>query len=152
MTGKIPNIGSSAGMLKETKPSVFFPQEISTEIALHQSQGLSNQRQREKTPKTSKVEPDSKAQPTEQIDEINPIREKTLILEYQLLQKYSPVGMFCIPKPDTGMSEWHGVYLCKQGIYSEAVLKFRLDFPKQYPKQMPRVLFTTPVFHPLVDH
>ena len=78
-------------------------------------------------------------------DVVNPIREKTLILEYQLLQKYSPVGMFCIPKPDTGMSEWHGVYLCKQGIYSEAVLKFRLDFPKQYPKQMPRVLFTTPV-------
>lgn len=26
-----------------------------------------------------------------------------------------------------------------------------MDFPKQYPKQMPRVLFTTPVFHPLVD-
>lgn len=113
MTGKIPSIGSSAGMLKETKPSVFFPQEISTEIALQQSHGLSNTRNREKTPKTSKVEPDSMAKQVDDPDAVNPIREKTLILEYQLLQKYSPVGMFCIPKPDTGMSEWHGVYLCK---------------------------------------
>ena len=81
MTGKIPSIGS-AGPAKESKPSVFFPQEISTEIALQQSQGLSNQRSKEKTPKTSKVEPDTKNQRRDTTSEINPIREKTLILEY----------------------------------------------------------------------
>ena len=81
MTGKIPSIGS-AGLAKESQPSVFFPQEISTEIALQQSQGLSNQRPKEKTPKTSKVEPDTKNQRRDTSSEINPIREKTLILEY----------------------------------------------------------------------
>ena len=73
--------------------------------------------------------------------DFNPIRERTLILEYQLLQKYSPVGIYCIPKEGSYMSEWHGVYFCKQGIYADAIIKFRMDFPKSYPKAMPRVVF-----------
>ena len=49
------------------------------------------------------------------------------------------------------MSEWHGIYMVKQGIYSDAILKFRMDFPQSYPKQMPQVVFQSQVFHPLVD-
>ena len=90
-----------------------------------------------------------KVSPEKQIQEdlqnlnkdFNPIRERTLILEYQLLQKYSPVGIYCIPKEGSYMSEWHGVYFCKQGIYADAIIKFRMDFPKSYPKAMPRVVF-----------
>lgn len=46
---------------------------------------------------------------------------------------------------------WKGVYFCKQGIYSDAVLKFKMTFPPEYPKVMPFVHFQSRVFHPLVD-
>ena len=36
------------------------------------------------------------------------------------------------------------------GYYSDAVLKFRLTFPRNYPERPPVVQFVTDVFHPLV--
>ena len=36
------------------------------------------------------------------------------------------------------------------GYYSDAVLKFRLAFPRNYPERPPVVQFVTDVFHPLV--
>ena len=46
---------------------------------------------------------------------ISTIKQRTLILEYQLLQKYAPVGVYLVPG---GPNEsWSGVYFCKQGIY-----------------------------------
>lgn len=41
--------------------------------------------------------------------------------------------------------------MVKQGIYSDAILKFRMDFPNNYPKSMPQVFFQSQVFHPLID-
>lgn len=85
------------------------------------------------------------------------IRLKILRLEYQLLQKYAPNGVFLMPADplpgDDGpqLTYWKGVYFVKQGIYQDAVLKFRMTFPPDYPKQMPKVHFQTKVFHPLID-
>ena len=49
------------------------------------------------------------------------------------------------------LTYWKGVYFVKQGIYQDAVLKFRLTIPAKYPKEMPIVHFQSEVFHPLVN-
>lgn len=36
------------------------------------------------------------------------------------------------------------------GYYADAVLKFRLMFPNNYPENPPAVFFLTDVFHPLI--
>lgn len=37
------------------------------------------------------------------------------------------------------------------GYYADAVLKFRLAFPDDYPENPPAVDFITDVFHPLIS-
>lgn len=37
-----------------------------------------------------------------------------------------------------------------QGYYVDAIFKFRLNFPGNYPERPPAVQFTTDVFHPLI--
>ena len=37
------------------------------------------------------------------------------------------------------------------GYYADAVLKFRLAFPENYPETPPAVNFLTDVFHPLIS-
>ena len=37
------------------------------------------------------------------------------------------------------------------GYYTDAILKFRLTFPRNFPEQPPSVHFVTDVFHPLVS-
>lgn len=74
-------------------------------------------------------------------DYTDPMRDKTLVLEYRLLQKFAPIGIFVLPSSDSCFREWHGVYLVKQGIYNSAVIKFKIEFPTSYPKVCPEVRF-----------
>ena len=53
--------------------------------------------------------------------------------------------------PGPPLTYWKGVYFCKQGIYQDAMLKFRVTFLPDYPKSMPLVYFQSRVFHPLVE-
>ena len=132
---------------REDHPKVYLPQEITSEM---QNKKL-NIAAKDKFKKVGPTDMNIKDELANLNSKINPNRERTLILEYQLLQKYSPVGIYCLPKEGSHMSQWHGVYLCKQGIYSDAIIKFRMDFPAQYPKVMPQVVFQSQIFHPLVD-
>ena len=84
-------------------------------------------------------------------DYADPIRDKTLVMEYKLLQKFAPMGMFVLPNSFDCFLEWHGVYLVKQGIYNSSILKFKIVFSKGYPKVMPEVRFQSKVYHPLVN-
>ncbi|KAJ8086607.1 hypothetical protein PM082_005430 [Marasmius tenuissimus] len=38
----------------------------------------------------------------------------------------------------------------RSGYYSDAILKFRITFPSNYPERPPKVQFITDVFHPLI--
>jgi ubiquitin-protein ligase len=62
-------------------------------------------------------------------------------MEYRMLQKFAPVGVFVVPSTRNSLSEWHGVYLVKQGIYNGAILKFVIEFPIGYPRMAPEVRF-----------
>jgi len=47
---------------------------------------------------------------------------------------------------------WDAVFFVHQGYYSDAIFKFRLTFPNNYPESPPLVQFVTDVvFHPLVS-
>jgi hypothetical protein len=45
---------------------------------------------------------------------VDPVRDKSLVMEYRLLQKFAPMGMFVLPSnAQRCYQEWHGVYLVK---------------------------------------
>lgn len=46
---------------------------------------------------------------------------------------------------------WDGVLFIREGIYAGAIFKFRMTFPKEYPRNHPEFQFLSDVFHPLVD-
>ena len=75
------------------------------------------------------------------------IRVQTLLLEYQMLQKYAPVNVYLMPADplpeDLGppLTYWKGVYFCKQGIYQDAIVRFRINIPADYPRAMPSCVF-----------
>ncbi|KAF8469440.1 ubiquitin-conjugating enzyme/RWD-like protein [Gautieria morchelliformis] len=79
--------------------------------------------------------------------------------------QHCPLGVYVVPS-DT-LLHWDGVLFLHQGLlrnstvinqlyissgyYADAVLKFRLTFPRNFPEQPPSVHFVTDVFHPLVS-
>ncbi|KAJ6539305.1 ubiquitin-conjugating enzyme/RWD-like protein [Mycena capillaripes] len=87
-------------------------------------------------------------------DSIDPVTRTTLSLEYASLQHrdHCPLGMYVVPSPETLMV-WDAVFFVHQGYYADAILKFRLTFPNNYPENPPVVHFVTDVvFHPLISH
>ncbi|KAJ7179212.1 ubiquitin-conjugating enzyme/RWD-like protein [Mycena filopes] len=66
---------------------------------------------------------------------------------------HTSTGMYVVPSPETLMV-WDAVLFVHQGYYADAILKFRLTFPNNYPESPPVVQFVAEdvVFHPLVSH
>ncbi|KAJ7498947.1 UBC-like protein [Mycena latifolia] len=87
-------------------------------------------------------------------DAIDPVTRTTISLEYASLaaRDHCPLGMYVVPSPETLMV-WDAVFFVHQGYYADAILKFRLTFPNNYPESPPVVQFVTDVvFHPLISH
>jgi Ubiquitin-conjugating enzyme len=79
--------------------------------------------------------------------------------------QHCPLGVYVVPS-DT-LLHWDGVLFLHQGLllnstftnqlyvnpgyYADAIMKFRLTFPRNFPEQPPSVHFVTDVFHPLVS-
>ncbi|TFK43552.1 ubiquitin-conjugating enzyme/RWD-like protein [Crucibulum laeve] len=72
-------------------------------------------------------------------------------LEYASLRhvNHCPTGMYVVPSTEN-LLIWDAVFFVHQGYYGDAIFKFRLKFPENYPEQPPEVYFVTDVFHPLV--
>lgn len=39
----------------------------------------------------------------------------------------------------------------RQGIFKEGKFKFKVLFPKEFPKVRPEIIFTGDIFHPMID-
>jgi len=80
------------------------------------------------------------------------IAQAELSMEYASLQNkdHLPLGMVVLPSSGS-MLTWEGVLFVHQGYYADAVLKFHIIFPDDYPNRIPTVKFLTDVFHPLVS-
>ncbi|KAJ6613480.1 ubiquitin-conjugating enzyme/RWD-like protein [Mycena sp. CBHHK59/15] len=100
---------------------------------------------------------------------IDPVTRTAISLEYASLRyrEHCTLGMYVVPSPETLMvwdavflftkvinaeRETFGVLTNVQGYYADAILKFRLTFPNNYPESPPVVQFVTDVvFHPLIS-
>ena len=78
------------------------------------------------------------------------VRDFHLLFEYKSLKSYGPLGVYVLPQTDS-MHTWHGVIFLRQGDYKNAVFKFRIEIPEEYPNARPKVIFESYVYHPLVD-
>jgi len=77
--------------------------------------------------------------------------EYSLLAEYNLLQKQKLPGIYVIPSSETSLT-WFGIIFIRQGIYQEAVFRFKIQIPENYPDgDCPRLFFDHPVYHPIVD-
>ncbi|XP_045194122.2 AKT-interacting protein-like isoform X2 [Mercenaria mercenaria] len=77
--------------------------------------------------------------------------EYILMNEYNMLHKQKLPGIYVIPSALSPFI-WNGVIFIRQGLYQDAVFRFNLNIPENYPNgDCPRVFFEYPVFHPLVD-
>ncbi|KAK3818903.1 MAG: ubiquitin-conjugating enzyme/RWD-like protein [Benniella sp.] len=50
------------------------------------------------------------------------------------------------------MHQWFGTLFIHKGYYRDAVFKFQLLIPQDYPDRRPTVRFTSDMWHPLIDN
>ncbi|KAJ1665930.1 hypothetical protein IW140_002856 [Coemansia sp. RSA 1813] len=62
---------------------------------------------------------------------------------------HTPRGIYVMPSLES-ISVWHGVMFVKRGYWRDAVIRFRIDIPREYPRTHPVITLATPVAHPLV--
>lgn len=77
--------------------------------------------------------------------------EYKLMAEYNLLTTHKCPGCYVVPSALTPLI-WHGVLFIRQGLYQEGIFRFILTIPENFPDgDCPSLVFSFPVFHPLVD-
>ncbi|KAI8324157.1 UBC-like protein [Martensiomyces pterosporus] len=62
---------------------------------------------------------------------------------------HCPRGVYIMPSLQS-INVWHGVMFVKRGYWRDAVIRFRIDIPREYPNRHPIISLVSPVFHPLV--
>lgn len=78
-------------------------------------------------------------------------QEYIIISEYQLFLKQRIPGMYAIPSAASSYL-WFGVLFMRQGLYREGVFRFQIKIPPSYPSGgIPKFIFETAIFHPMVD-
>jgi len=81
--------------------------------------------------------------------------DSLLTLEYYLLQKFSPSGVYIVPRYEDNVNlkeiVWDGIIFVKAGPYKDGKFWFSIYFTADYPKTVPRVQFHSLVFHPLIN-
>jgi hypothetical protein len=119
----------------------------------------------------SKYKPVNASQSSSTLKDANvaPLTRTAVCLEYASLrfQRHCPLGMYVVPSVESilfwdavlfvhqgvclAVFPRHFVSLRLQGYYADSILKFRLNFPANYPDRPPVVQCLTDVFHPLIS-
>jgi len=73
-----------------------------------------------------------------------------LLMEFKKLKHLALPGLYVLPSADN-IRRWHGVVFVRNGYYGPGIYKFIIDIPEAYPKEIPRILFTSKMFHPLIN-
>ncbi|KAL5234553.1 hypothetical protein ACI65C_001963 [Semiaphis heraclei] len=77
--------------------------------------------------------------------------EYTLMSEFNILSKKLIPGVYVIPADKTPFI-WFGVIFPRYGLYKNGVFRFHLLIDSNWPNcDCPKVIFETPLFHPLVN-
>jgi len=81
--------------------------------------------------------------------------ENLLKVEYTLLSKFTPSGIYIVPHYEelinSAATVWDGIIFVRAGPYRNGKFWFFICFPEDYPKSWPRVQFHTTIYHPLIN-
>jgi ubiquitin-protein ligase len=71
--------------------------------------------------------------------------------EFKHLVGHAPGGVYLLPH-QTDIRQLFGVIFLRKGMYSGGIFRFKVTLPPDYntPGSFPSVVFTPPIFHPLV--
>ncbi|KAI9473196.1 hypothetical protein LPJ78_005465 [Coemansia sp. RSA 989] len=61
----------------------------------------------------------------------------------------TPRGVYVMPSLSS-INVWYGVMFVKRGYWRDAVVRFRIDIPREYPNTHPVITLMTLISHPLV--
>lgn len=79
------------------------------------------------------------------------LQEYNILSEYNMLCSQDLKGIYVIPSAENSLS-WFGVQFVRQGIYQGGIFRFTITLPQNFPDGgCPKVVFQTPIFHPLID-
>jgi ubiquitin-protein ligase len=80
------------------------------------------------------------------------IRDFKLAIEFKYLMKHAPAGVYLMPEFDN-IKKLHGVIFVRRGLYRDGVFRFVITLPPTYNDENthPQIVFTPPIFNPLVD-
>lgn len=79
------------------------------------------------------------------------LRDIRLAIEFKHLIGHAPGGVYLFPH-DHDIRQLFGVIFVRKGIYRDGIFRFKITLPPDYnsPGSCPEVVFTPPIFHPLV--
>ncbi|WPH00231.1 Hypothetical protein R9X50_00305400 [Acrodontium crateriforme] len=77
------------------------------------------------------------------------LTRQQLRIDFATLKFACPKGVYVAPTPDEPL-QWSGVLFLRKGPYANAVLRFTIKFPDNFPTRPPVISFLSDVFHPLV--
>ncbi|KAI5356566.1 Putative ubiquitin-conjugating enzyme E2, ubiquitin-conjugating enzyme/RWD [Septoria linicola] len=77
------------------------------------------------------------------------LTRQKLCVDFGTVKHACPKGIYVAPVPEEPLL-WTGVLFVRKGPYANAILRFHIDFPDDYPKRPPVVVFQSDLFHPLV--
>lgn len=80
------------------------------------------------------------------------LRDIRLAIEFKHLVGHAPGGVYLFPHR-RDIRQLFGVIFVRKGLHRGGVFRFKLSLPPDYnsPGSLPSLLFTPPIFHPLVD-
>jgi ubiquitin-protein ligase len=80
------------------------------------------------------------------------IRDLKLAIEYKHCAKNAPGGVFIVPEMDS-LRAFNGVIFVRRGLYRNGIFRFSLRLPELYNSlnTHPEIVFTPPIFNPLVN-
>ncbi|XP_076656829.1 protein crossbronx homolog [Halictus rubicundus] len=79
------------------------------------------------------------------------LQEYNILSEYKMLCCQELKGIYVIPSAQNSLL-WFGVQFGRQGTYQGGVFRFTITLPQNFPDGgCPRVVFQTPMFHPLIN-
>ena len=83
---------------------------------------------------------------------IQHLKDFKLAIEFKYLRKHAPGGVYLMPELEN-IRILHGVIFLRRGLYRDGVFRFQINLPLAYNdvNMHPEIIFTPPVFNPLID-
>ncbi|XP_017875803.1 AKT-interacting protein-like [Ceratina calcarata] len=79
------------------------------------------------------------------------LQEYNILSEYNMLCSQDLKGIYVVPSAQNSLL-WFGVQFVRQGTYQGGIFRFTITLPQNFPDgECPKVIFQTPVFHPLIN-